>query len=77
MASHWDTAHTSQHNAAVPTNVVIKLPTNDVIIVTINIIIIIIIIINELLPIPPTVIRPGLGARNRCDRCLYIAYILV
>ena len=33
----------------------------------------IIIIINGrsgLLPIPPTVIRPGLGACNRCDWCL-------
>ena len=26
--------------------------------------------VQELLPIPPTVIRPGLGACNRCDRCL-------
>ena len=26
--------------------------------------------VKELFPIPPTVIRPGLGACNRCDRCL-------
>ena len=26
--------------------------------------------VQEILPIPPTVIRPGLGACNRCDRCL-------
>ena len=26
--------------------------------------------VQELLPIPPTVIRPGLAACNRCDRCL-------
>ena len=34
------------------------------------IIIIIIIIINRhSISIPPTVIRPGLGTCNRCDRC--------
>ena len=26
--------------------------------------------VQEILPIPPTVIRTGLGACNRCDRCL-------
>ena len=26
--------------------------------------------VQELLPIPPTVIKPGLGACNRCDQCL-------
>ena len=39
-------------------------------IIIIIIIIIIIKGVQELLPIPPTVIRLGLGACNRCDRCL-------
>ena len=30
--------------------------------------------VQELLPIPATVIRPGLGACNRCNRCLFPMY---